>query len=101
MPGLKERAKTLVELLDNAAFLYAKRPLALDDKAAGLLSNGGRERLAGALRMLEALPDWTVESTEGAVRAAERPMFLRSNAAIISSVEKISWSPWLQPRRTR
>src|SRR6185436_12516364 len=28
MPGLKERARTLVELLDNAAFLYARRPLA-------------------------------------------------------------------------
>jgi glutamyl-tRNA synthetase len=70
MPGLKERAKTLVELLDSAAFLYAKRPLALDDKAAGLLANGGRERLAGALQMLEALPNWTTESTEGAVRAA-------------------------------
>ena len=28
MPGLKERAKTLVELLDSAAYLYARRPLA-------------------------------------------------------------------------
>jgi glutamyl-tRNA synthetase len=70
MPGLKERAKTLVELLDSAAFLYAKRPLALDDKAAGILANGGRERLAGALQKLEALPAWTAESTETAVRAA-------------------------------
>ena len=70
MPGLKERAKTLVELLDNAAFLYAKRPLALDDKAAGILASGGRERLADALQKLEALPDWTAESTEAAVRAA-------------------------------
>ena len=28
MPGLKERAKTLVELADGAAFLFAERPLA-------------------------------------------------------------------------
>ena len=32
MPGLKERAKTLVELLDSASFLYASRPLPLDDE---------------------------------------------------------------------
>jgi glutamyl-tRNA synthetase len=68
MPGLKERAKTLVELLDSAAYLYARRPLALDDKAAQLVANGGRERIAGVLPRLAALPDWTTESTEGAVR---------------------------------
>ncbi|WP_298954477.1 glutamate--tRNA ligase [uncultured Methylobacterium sp.] len=69
MPGLKERAKTLVELLDSAYYLYAPRPLALDDKASGLLGNGGRERLAGVLPQLEALPDWTAASTEEAVRS--------------------------------
>ena len=43
MPGLKERAKTLVELLDSAAYLYAQRPLALDDKA-----RAARRRWPGA-----------------------------------------------------
>jgi glutamyl-tRNA synthetase len=69
MPGLKERAKTLVELLGNASFLYASRPLQLDPKAAEILGNGGRERVAGVLGELERLPDWNAESTEGAVRA--------------------------------
>jgi glutamyl-tRNA synthetase len=69
MPGLKERAKTLVELLDNASFLYASRPLRLDPKASDLLGNGGRERVAGVLRELEKLPHWDVPSTESAVRA--------------------------------
>ena len=36
IPGLKERAKTLVELLNGAKFLFAERPLALD---ANLLSS--------------------------------------------------------------
>src|SRR6185369_13775502 len=31
MPGLKERAKTLIELIESARYLYADRPLALDD----------------------------------------------------------------------
>ncbi|HEX2126008.1 MAG TPA: glutamate--tRNA ligase [Thermoleophilaceae bacterium] len=68
MPGLKERAKTLVELLDSAYYLYAARPLALDDKAAALLADG-RQRLAGITPKLEAVEDWTVPLIEEAVRA--------------------------------
>ncbi len=45
MPGLKERAKTLIELLDSAFYLYAQRPLQLDDKAKGLLDEAARQRL--------------------------------------------------------
>ena len=37
MPGLKERAKTLLELIDNAGFLFAVRPLVPDEKAVALL----------------------------------------------------------------
>ncbi|MFO7307818.1 MAG: glutamate--tRNA ligase, partial [Pseudomonadota bacterium] len=37
MPGLKERAKTLIELIDSASYLYASRPLQLDDKARAIL----------------------------------------------------------------
>src|SRR6201994_1743166 len=42
MPGLKERAKTLVELIDSARYVYAERPIAIDDKAQSLLNGGGR-----------------------------------------------------------
>ncbi|MDJ1156783.1 glutamate--tRNA ligase [Chelatococcus sp. SYSU_G07232] len=68
MPGLKERAKTLVELLDSASYLYARRPLALDEKAKGLLGDDGRGRLAIVLPRLEAIADWSAETTEAAVR---------------------------------
>jgi glutamyl-tRNA synthetase len=68
MPGLKERAKTLVELLDSAYYLYAQRPLALEPKAEALLGDGGRDRIASLLPSLEALPDWSAASTEAAVR---------------------------------
>ena len=54
MPGLKERAKTLVELLDNAAFLFAERPIALDETASKVLDAPGREMLAALLPRLEA-----------------------------------------------
>jgi len=68
MPGLKERAKTLVELLDGAGFLFAARPLRLDERAREILANGGREHLAALLPRLRAVTDWTSAATEAAVR---------------------------------
>jgi glutamyl-tRNA synthetase len=68
MPGLKERAKTLVELLDNAAFLFAKRPLVMDEQAAKLLDAAGRLTLAALLPSLEAVEPWTPEALELCVR---------------------------------
>jgi len=69
MPGLKERAKTLIELVDSAYFLYAQRPLTFEPKAEALLAEGGRERIAALLPHLSALAEWTAESTEAAIRA--------------------------------
>ena len=69
MPGLKERAKTLVELADGAAFLFAERPLPLDEKAAAVLGAPAREILRGALTALEQVQgDWTAASAEAAIR---------------------------------
>ncbi len=67
MPGLKERAKTLVELLDNAEFIFVERPLPLDEKAAALLTAEARGHLARLLPLLSAV-EWTAEATEGVVR---------------------------------
>ena len=69
MPGLKERGKTVVELLESAYYLYASRPLALDEKARGLLAGEGTARLAGATEALAQLTQWSAASTEAAVRA--------------------------------
>jgi glutamyl-tRNA synthetase len=73
MPGLKERAKSLVELVENARYIFADRPLALDDKAAGLLTAEARSLLGEISDELRQVEPWTVEGTEHAVRAfAER-----------------------------
>jgi glutamyl-tRNA synthetase len=69
MPGLKDRAKTLVELADGAKFIFAKRPLAFDEKAASLLNDEGREVLKAVLPHLESVSDWTVDALDAAVRA--------------------------------
>jgi glutamyl-tRNA synthetase len=68
MPGLKERAKTLVELLDGASFLFAQRPLDLDERAREIIANGGREHLAALAPRLRAVTDWTSAATEAVVR---------------------------------
>jgi len=69
MPGLKERAKTLIELLDSAFYLYAQRPLQLDDKARGLLDEAARQRLPQIAAKLAAVDDWSPAPLEAAVRA--------------------------------
>ena len=68
MPGLKERARTLVELWDGASFLFACRPLALDDKAAALVA-GGRDHVRALVPALEGVADWSAAAIEQAVRA--------------------------------
>jgi glutamyl-tRNA synthetase len=68
VPGLKERAKTLVELIENARFLWAERPLTLDEKAAALLTGDARGHLAGLNEALAATGDWSAAALEAAVR---------------------------------
>jgi len=68
MPGLKERAKTLVELLDGAQFLFAKRPLMLDAKAQALLDDKAREHIGALLPLFTACAEWKAEALEGIVR---------------------------------
>jgi glutamyl-tRNA synthetase len=68
MPGLKDRAKTLVELADSAKFLFTSRPLDMDEKASGILADGGREVIAALRPRLEAVDAWTAESLEAEVR---------------------------------
>ena len=69
MPGLKERAKNLVELLDSASYLHVTRPLKLDEKAVGLLDSTARERIGLLHGQFAALDEWTAASTEAAVRS--------------------------------
>jgi glutamyl-tRNA synthetase len=69
MPGIKERAKTLVEIGKAAEFLRAKRPLVLDASAQTLLNQEGRALLARLLPKLEANNDWAVGEIEATVRS--------------------------------
>ena len=69
MPGLKERAKTLVELIDSAAFIFADRPLPVDLKAQAILSDATRDVIGQLRAALESVTPWTADNAEAAVRA--------------------------------
>ena len=68
MPGLKERAKTLVELLDGARFLTDERPLAMEPAAEQLLTPEARGLLAATHDGLAALSEWSAAEAEAVVR---------------------------------
>jgi len=76
MPGLKERAKTLVELFDATRFLWASRPLDLNDQAKVLLTPEAKTVTAALLPELAAVIEWTPAAIETVVRGyAERAGF--------------------------
>jgi glutamyl-tRNA synthetase len=67
-PGLRERAKTLVELVDGAQYLFEQRPLAMDAKAEDILARG-RLHLKVLLPELTSVSQWSAAATEAVVRA--------------------------------
>jgi glutamyl-tRNA synthetase len=69
MPSLKERAKTLIELIDGSYFIFADRPLEIEPKALAVLTGENRELVARLRAALEAVDPWTSETTEAAMRA--------------------------------
>ena len=68
MEGLKPRAKNLDEMAEGAVFLFKTVPLDMDERAAALLEGQASDLLALVHSRLAALPEWTAEATEGAVR---------------------------------
>jgi glutamyl-tRNA synthetase len=72
MPGLKERARTLVELAQSAAFLALTLPISFDSKAQVLLSDEARVMLGEVADALEA-SDFSQPAIDAVLRdTAER-----------------------------
>lgn len=74
LPLLKERSKTLIELIEGAAFVYDTIPLPLTDKATSILNDEAKERLAKLADQLSLVQDWTHDELDSSVRA-----FLEAN----------------------
>lgn len=68
LPELQPRAKTVLELIDLAQFIYVQRPLPIDEKAAKQLSDDNRAMIAEVLAQLQEIQDWTLENIGDAIR---------------------------------
>ena len=67
--GLKQRAKTIVELTGNASFYAASVPLNFTEKAQILFTEEALGHLSALAAQLETIPYWSEEAIEQAVRS--------------------------------
>jgi len=64
LPGLKERAKTMVELADSALIYVKDRPIVFDDKAQKILAEGGRPIMAQLVPSMASVSAWSRDALE-------------------------------------
>ena len=69
MSGLKERAKTLLELADSSAFYVTDGVTSFNEKAQSLIDGAPEGLFKELADTLEALDSWTEEDVDASVRA--------------------------------
>ncbi len=68
MPFVKDRAKTIPELADQTAFVLQARPLALNEKSAGLLQGESGQRISRLRERLSLFQSWDVFALEAELK---------------------------------
>jgi glutamyl-tRNA synthetase len=81
MPALKERAKTLADLLVSARYLFVKRPIDIDEKAAKLLEGDAAAHLKALHTRFSALEAWEPMALEAATRVYAEEAGIKLGAA--------------------
>ena len=69
MPFVKDRAKTVIELAAQTAFVLQRRPLLLNDKIKASLIDETGERMARLLERLRLFQSWDVFALESELKA--------------------------------
>jgi glutamyl-tRNA synthetase len=69
LPELQPRAKTVLELIDLAQFIYTTRPLTIEAAAGEHLTPDARAMLADFIDILRGLNDWAVPAIDAAARS--------------------------------
>jgi glutamyl-tRNA synthetase len=69
VPVLKKRAKTLADLVEQARFVIATRPLTLDEVAKSLMKDDFKQRLRRLRDRLTQERDWTQGALSSALKA--------------------------------
>ena len=68
LDGLKQRAKTLPELVDNARIYTQSSPITFDDKALTILNEDAKNSIKVAISTLKDLNPWEPDELEKALR---------------------------------
>jgi glutamyl-tRNA synthetase len=78
LPEIQPRAKTVLDLIDLAGFIYAARPIKLDAPAEAVLTTEAKAMIAELVPLLSAIPEWSKEGIEAEARvfAEERDLKL-------------------------
>jgi len=69
LPELQPRAKTVLELIDLAQFIYAVRPITIEPAAAEQLNPDARANIGAFTEVLLGLNEWTVAAIDAAARS--------------------------------
>ena len=69
LPGLKPRAKTILDLIEKSEFYARKRPLDCNDKAHKLLDENAVRRLTDLHAAFAGLEEWSEDMLEASVKA--------------------------------
>ncbi|MBX2830982.1 MAG: glutamate--tRNA ligase [Rhodospirillales bacterium] len=77
MSGLKERAKTLIELAESSAFYVTDGITSVNEKAQSLIDSAPEGLFAELANSLEALDSWTEENVDASVRATAEKLDLK------------------------
>ena len=68
IPHIQDRATTLLELREQAAFALAKRPIAFSEKATSQLTSEATDRLARLVPVLRDHADWAAETLDSTLK---------------------------------
>ena len=77
MSGLKERAKTLIELAVSSAFYVTDGVTSFNEKAQSLIDSAPEGLFAELANSLEALDSWTEEDVDASVRETAEKLDLK------------------------
>ncbi|WP_412058539.1 glutamate--tRNA ligase [Bartonella sp. DGB2] len=67
MPALKDRSKTLTDLLKGAQFIFTTSPIMIEEKAAIHLDENGRALLRDLLPLLKAQKSWELDTLKAVI----------------------------------
>jgi len=68
LPELQPRATTVLELIELARFIYAVRPLVIEEKAQKHLDDDTRPMIGQVAQRLATLEDWSIDAIGAEVR---------------------------------